>query len=556
MTTTVISPSQHLAAAQFDNETVSLGYARPFTDAATVVQNTAATGNGTSMVTTAFSATPTAGNILVAIISRVDNNAVSSNPTGWTLLAGGGNTGRRVEVWWYRSTGVVGDKGAFTFATSAGSVNWGIQMLEFGGSHQKIALVGSVTNNASSTTPAALTMTQSFGPRTVVAAITVAGAATSITGAFSGTGTVESSTNYTGATYGATSVNDLYNNTSFSGVDTYGTAYTLGAARTSVSVLFTVATGQYQSEINNIGAGVVGSTQATAITQTIVSFDTSVITSGKTLTAATLNLTASNQISLITSSATVPANAQLQARLYSTSASLPSNTRGNNNNHWWFGSTAAAAQTLLATYGPSAWVNTTSYDLVSNAAMLTSINKTGYTNISLVTNDIVNSTSRSTQEIYCYQSACSLTVVYVTSTSQTVTASATASAQTITDIVAYLRTLPTVSATATAAISRVVSLSRTIAAAADASPLISRVVSLSWTIAASAAASPTVERAVNLSRTIAASVQAVPGIVADYIPFTSQLPRILRLAGRSTVTLVTQSTLRLLGRSTLKLPKE
>jgi len=35
-----------------------------------------------------------------------------------------------------------------------------------------------------------------------------------------------------------------------------------------------------------------------------------------------------------------------------------------------------------------------------------------------------------------------------------------------------------------------------------------------------------------------------------------QLPRILRLAGRSTVTLVTQSTLRLLGRSTLKLPKE
>ena len=555
MTTTVISPTQAICGAQFKNETVSLGYARPFTDAATVAQNTAATGNGTSMVTTAFSATPTAGNILVSVISRVDNNAVSSNPAGWVLLDGGGNTGRRVEVWWYRSTGVVGDKGPFTFATSAGANNWGIQMLEFGGSHQQIALVTAATNNASSTTPAAQTMTQSVGPRTVVNAITVAGAATSITGAFSGTGTVESSTNYTGATYGATSVNDLYNNTSFTGVDTYGTAYTLGAARTSVSILFTIDTGEILSTTSNVGAGVVGTIRATAITQTVHSFDTSVITSGKTLTAATLNLTAGNTINLITVGATVPANAQLQARLYGT-GSLPSDTRGNNNNHWWFGSTAAAAQTLLATYGPSAWVNTTAYNLASNAAMLTSINKTGYTHISLVTNDIVNSTSRATQEIYCFSTSSTLTVVYNSSTSQTVTASATATASSPSRIVAYLRTVATVSASATAAISRTLSLSRTIAAAAAASPLISRVVSLSQTIAASAAASPTVERAVNLSRTIAASVQAVPGIVAEYIPFTNQLPRIIRLAGRSTITLVTQSTLRLLGRSTLKLPKE
>lgn len=39
-------------------------------------------------------------------------------------------------------------------------------------------------------------------------------------------------------------------------------------------------------------------------------------------------------------------------------------------------------------------------------------------------------------------------------------------------------------------------------------------------------------------------------------PAVTQIPRILQLGGRSTVTLATQSTLRLLGRSTLKLPKE
>jgi hypothetical protein len=61
---------------------------------------------------------------------------------------------------------------------------------------------------------------------------------------------------------------------------------------------------------------------------------------------------------------------------------------------------------------------------------------------------------------------------------------------------------------------------------------------------------------VSLSRTISATVGAVPGIVATYLPFTTQLPRIIRLAARSTITLATQSTLRLFGRSTLKLPKE
>jgi hypothetical protein len=69
-------------------------------------------------------------------------------------------------------------------------------------------------------------------------------------------------------------------------------------------------------------------------------------------------------------------------------------------------------------------------------------------------------------------------------------------------------------------------------------------------------ASPSISRIPSFARTIAASVAAVPAIVATYQPFSTQLPRIIRLAGRSTVTLVTQSTLRLLGRSTLKLPKE
>ena len=39
-------------------------------------------------------------------------------------------------------------------------------------------------------------------------------------------------------------------------------------------------------------------------------------------------------------------------------------------------------------------------------------------------------------------------------------------------------------------------------------------------------------------------------------PPAPQLPRIVSVKSRSTVTLATQSTLRLLGRSTLKLPKE
>jgi hypothetical protein len=136
------------------------------------------------------------------------------------------------------------------------------------------------------------------------------------------------------------------------------------------------------------------------------------------------------------------------------------------------------------------------------------------------------------------------------------TVTATASARTVTDIVAYLRTLPTISAAASPVISRIASLSRTIAASADASPLISRVVSLSRTITASAEASPVITRIASLARTITASVQAVPGIVAAYQPFSVQLPRVVRLPFRAIVALSQQTRARISQRSTLRLPKE
>jgi len=494
MPTTVFSTSALAYAQQPSNSTLALGYARPFTTAASVSQSTTATGTGTSMVSTAFSATPTSGDMLVAVISRVDNNATSANPAGWTqLTAGGTASSRRMEVWYYRSTGVIGDRGAFTFATAAGANRWSIQMFHFAGSGQRIQLIQAATSFASSATPAAITYGPGFdnAPLLLCNVISITGAANTVTGAFSGTATAESHTVYTDATYGCNGVgvSDQYNNADWlSTQPTYGTAFTLATARAGHQAAFAISSGGALSQnpfAVTGGAGVVGSSYATAISESVLSFDTSSLGSSASIVSATLKIVASNAISIVSPTTAVPANATLQARFYGTTA--PINTRGYNNNHWWFGSAAASAQTLLATYGPSVWVNTTAYDMVSTAAMLTSINKTGNTHISLVTDDIVNSTNRVTEEMYAHAlTGNTLTVVSIIASSATVTTSVVASAAAPTRNVGYLRTIPTVSVTSTAAApSRIVSYLRSITTNIAAVPVVSRALGLLRTITTS-----------------------------------------------------------------------
>jgi len=283
-----------------------------------------------------------------------------------------------------------------------------------------------------------------------------------------------------------------------------------------------------------IGAGIGNTGNTSSLSQSIVSFDTSSIPDANTIASTVLNLTASSGVNLFTFAD--PSVAVLEARYYGTSA--PSNIRGNNDNHWLLSTSQFAAKTLVATYpAASAWIANTSYALTSETALATNVNKTGNTVLVLSTDEYATAVAGSGTQGYAIENGAAasyLTVVHSLLGSATVTASATA----------------------TPAISRVPSFPRTIAAAATATAALSRIASFPRTIAASVTASPSISRVASFARTIAATVTAVPAIVATYMPLVVQLPRILRLAGRSTITLVSQSTLRLLGRSTLKLPKE
>ena len=502
-----------------------------------VTQTQSATGSGSTVNPAAtFGSTPANGSALIAVICRTADN-ISSTLSGWTQLTASGAGGvRRLEIWWKRAGASEPTTVTFTNATAAG---WEIALYEFGGFatlYDPVTITTAVTGTANT-----FTTFNMNGCLTAVGAV-VMGTAISSMAVSAGLGFLETATLTSSSTLHGIARVDGYTNYELT---TPGFTWVTSRAHTKGSVgwpmIIETTAPQIGNEIATTANGIVGMVG--------LSFDTSAIPDANTVTAATLTLTPN---STVTDYPTISNTSAFSLA----AAAITAN--GSNTRKVIKKPSEISALTRVATRAPSlAWTSPTAYDWTSDSTFPAQINLTGATTILMATEDQKAGTTRTTKQ-FCALSGTvathSLTVVHSLLGSATVTASATAT-PTISRIASFPRTV-TASATATGVISRIVSLSATIAAAATASPLISRVASLSQTISASATASPTIAKVASFARTIAASVAAVPGIVADYIPFTNQLPRILRLAGRSTITLVTQSTLRLLGRSTLKLPKE
>ena len=545
MTTSVFYAASSFGVTQFTPASHALAISSNLTVDATV-QNVTATSSGAGdMISGTLGSTPTLNDVIMAVIMRADGQAVTAAPAGWTLLTAGNTSGSRsLEVWWYRSTGIVADKGPHTFTRASGSANWCIELYGFSGT----AVCGNPTvGNGAGSFASAVAVTQtatmdsgsSKSPGAVLTAFCVGGGTISgIGGAFSGTGTEEAHTTYINGTYtrGGASVVDVYNNVDFTTSPTYGTAWTWTTSRAGHSCSIHLNGGGVANvpTAQAFGAGIGNTALTNSLSQGYMTFDTSSIPDTNTISSAVLDILGAG--SVLGTNFADPSTAILQARYHGTTA--PTNTRGNNDNHWLLSASAFAAKTLVATYpAASTWSIVAANTLTSQAALATNVNKTGDTVLVYSTDEYATATAGTGTQAYAIANpttGTTLTVVHSFVGSATVTASATASP----------------------AITRTATLVRTIAASVTASPTISRIAAFPRTITATVTASPAITRVATLARTISASVQAVPSLVADYFPYSTQLPRIIRLAGRSTITLATQSTLRLLGRSTLKLPKE
>jgi len=574
MATSIFYPSSKSAFYQGGdtNGTAARSLARELTQTATVSERVFASGSGsTTMTSGTLSATPTSGDVLIAVLyRRADGQATITNPTGWTKLTGAGTAGSRLlEVWWYRSTGVVGDKGAFSWTVTSATGAWGIDLFRFGGSaaFADPTLKTAATAFTATTTPAAVTETPGAfaeAPGMTLTCIAVNGAslgASGITAAFSGTGTAESSTNYYDSTFGggASTVHDLYNNASY-GSATFGTAYTLGASRAGhQAVIHLDAGGQGSSVLDGLGAGINANFASTnypgALFQSYMVYDTSSIPDSNTVSSATIGLRAiaSNVSSSWTT--TDPANATLQARYYGTSIT---DTRGNNNSHWALSPSGMAAKTLVATYAAaSAWTAGTDYTLTSTASFPGSINKTGNTVLVFTTDDFATSTARSSRETYGFDTSSTLaplTVVHSFLGSATVAATAGLT-PTISRAVNYARTIAT-SLAGTPAISRTLAYARSITTSVTTSPTVTTRLAYLHTVTASIGLTPTIVTVRAYLRTIASTLGLTPSVTGTKIPFVAQVARVIRLGGRSTIQLVQTVTARLGGRSTIRAPKE
>lgn len=554
------------------NGTAARSLARELTQAATVSERVFASGSGsTTMTSGTLTNTPTSGDVLIAVLyRRADGQNTITNPTGWTKLTGAGTTGSRLlEVWWYRSTGVVGDKGSFSWTVTSATGAWGIDLFRFGGSaaFADPTVKTAATAFTATTTPAAVTevpATTGEAPGMTLTCIAVNGTslgASGITAAFSGTGTAESTTNYYDSTFGggASTVHDLYNNVAY-GSPTYGTAYTLGASRAGhQAVIHLDGGGAAVSQLDTLGAGVNANLGASnypgALFQSYLIYDTSSIPDSNTVSSATLGLRASASSVASAWATTDPANATLQARFFGTSIT---DTRGNNNSHWALSPSGMAAKTLVATYpAASAWTDNTDYTLTSTGSFPGSINKTGNTVLIFTTDDFATSTARSSRETYGFTTGSTyapLTVVHSFLGSATVAATAGLT-PTISRAVNYARTIAA-SLTGTPAISRTLAYARSITSSVTTNPTLTTGLAYARTLTATVTTTPAISRTVSYLRTIASTVTTVPTLIATKIPFVPQVANIVRITGRSTIQLAQTVTARLGGRYTIRLPKE
>ena len=525
MTTSVIYGSS------MRGQNIQLGSVDPGVTAATIYGNltsflttkvtrtrfTNATGSTTNPTAT-FSATPANGSALIAVILRTADNTTTTM-SGWTQLSNAGAGGvRQAAVFWKRAGA---SEPTVVTATNATATAWNMTIIEYGG-WATVADPVSISASAtvSSTTSISVPGT---GMMAGVAAI-VNGTGTWTTATLSTTtGSNASLTQFAATTQANCSEIVGYNNSE----DALCT-FTLGTARATnrLVVGWPHNTSSFAFGFG-YGAGI-STTNATLLGQVGFEFDTSTIPAANTVSAATLTIKAGGTVAVYPS-----ANA---VEIFNINSTAIAKTASNTRTVWRTPTEITALTKVASRPAGSAYVINTDYAWPSEAAFISNINQGSTTRLLLATTE---------------QRTGSLT-----GSSQNINVSSTAGDHFLTIVHDRLVTIPTVTATATPSISRVPSFPRTIAASATATAALSRIPGFARTIAASVTATASIDRIASFARTIAASVTAVPGIVATYQPFSAQLPRIIRLAGRSTVTLVTQSTLRLLGRSTLKLPKE
>lgn len=525
MTTSVIYGST------MRGQNVQYGSVSPAVTAATIYSNlstflttkvtrTRYTNNtgSTTNPTATFSATPANGSALIAVILRTADNTTTTL-SGWTQLSNAGSGGvRQAAVWWKRAGA---SEPTVVTATNSTAAAWNMTIIEYGG-WATLADPVSISASATVSSTTNITVPGTGMMAGVCAIVNGAGSWTTATLA-DDVGNNASYTQFAATTLANCSEIIGYNNS-----EDATAKYTLGTARATNRLVVgwphntTSANPSYGTftGINATGSGTEG--------QIGIEFDTTTIPALNTVSAVTLTMKSAPPVALWPTIA--------DSEIFNINSTAIAKTASNTRTLWRTPTEITALTKVASRAAGSAYLANTSYAWTSDAAFISNINQGGTTRLLVGTNEQRTGSISPGAQVYNISSTVGdhfLTIVHNRLVTIP-TATATATATTPSDIVAYLRTLPTVTAIAT--------------------PTIARVASLVRTITASAAASPTIARVMSLLRTISASAQAVPSVAGNLV--STQLPRILRLAGRSTVTLVTQSTLRLLGRSTLKLPKE
>ena len=525
MTTSVIYGSS------MRGQNIQYGLVSPAVTAATIYANltsflttkvtrtrfTNSTGSTTNPTAT-FSATPANGSALIAVILRTADNTTTTL-SGWTQLSNAGAGGvRQAAVWWKRAGA---SEPTVVTATNATATAWNMTIIEYGG-WATLADPVSISASATVSSTTSITLPETGMMAGVCAIVNGAGSWTTATLA-DDVGNNASYTQFAATTQANCSEIVGYNN-----YEAASAKYTLGTAR-ATNRLVVGWPHNTTSAVSGLGSFAGIQPTATGIEGQIgIEFDTTTIPALNTVSAATLTIKSGSVAVGWPSVAT--------SEIFSINSTAIAKTASNTRTVWRTPTEITALTKVATRAAGSPYTVSTTYAWTSEAAFISNINQGSTTRLLIGTSEQRTGSLAGSQQVY--------------------NISSTSGDHFLTIVHDRLVTIPTATATATASISRIPSFLRTIAASVTATAALSRIPSFARTIAAAADASPTLSRIPSFARTIAASVGAVPGIVATYQPFSAQLPRILRLAGRSTITLVTQSTLRLFGRSTLKLPKE
>jgi len=489
-----------------------------------------------------FTNTPTNGNAMIAILCRAADNVASTGPAGWVQLTAQGSAGsRRLEIWWKRAGASEAKLHTWTNATSA---LWDLTMIEYGGIAATIdpVVVIGATNVTTNTTT---TFAQS-GFLSTICAVATGGAVTN----FTNTGTnIETVTDLPFTTTGRFRAMNLDPWTNRESGQTNTISWTTSRAFTRAQV------GWNPGTLDNDGTNLdnyVGNQTQTSQTigaQMGFRFDTSALPNNDTIDTATISIRTGPSAGSVW-----PANSAVNAYSLAAASITASNS---NTRAVWKKPSELAALTKVASRAAGASTSAgTVYTWTSESAFTGQVNKTGDTTILIATADQQAGTYRATGEFCALDPTAAnhyLTVVHSPPVS-TVTATVTVT-PTVSDIVAYLRTIAA-TLTVTPVIATVIAYLRTITADLAVTPTITTVQAYLRTIATTLTATPAVAAAVTVLRTITATLTGTGSITATFQPFSAQVARIVRLAGRSTLKLTQIVTARLGGRSTIRAPKE